>query len=214
MVINGRAITMEEFNRLQASPPLHLKTRDDLIDSLVTRELLIQEAQKEGIDKEEAFRQSIQNFYEQSLIKLLLDRKFESVKVSVSDGELDSYLSFLGRKIRLTVFTAKTMKDAREGNYRDVRTREVNFDSLSSYMRERVARLKEGQRTKPIGEGGKFVVARLDKLEGSPPATPSKEEREDVRRMLAEEKTEKSISKWVDGLRQKASVKIMLHRKD
>lgn len=214
MVINGRVITIKEFNRLQSSPPLYLKTREDVIDSIVTRELLIQEAQREGIDKEEAFRQSIQNFYEQSLIKLLLDRKFNSAKISVSDSELDRYLSFLGRKVRVTVSTADTVKDANAGNFRDVRTREVAFDNLSSFIRERLVRLKEGQSTEPIGKGGKFVVVRLDKLEGPPQAPPSEKKREYVKIMLKGEKTERLVSRWVDGLRQKASVKIMLKRKD
>lgn len=212
MIVNGQVITMEEFNRLSSNPPLSVNAPGNSINSLITRELLIQEAQREGIDKDEAFRQSIQNFYEQSLIKLLLDRKFKSLNVSVSDNEIDRYMSLLGRKVRMTIFTSMTMKDAENSYYRNSRTREMNFDELSTYMKSRVAQLEVGQKTSPIEEGGEFIVLRLDKLEGSPHIVESPKKREDIRRMLAAEKREMMISDWVNGLRKKASVKVMLRQ--
>ena len=49
----------------------------EFINSLITKEVLIHEAMERKIDQEEAFRQSIKNFYEQSLVKTLLDRQLE-----------------------------------------------------------------------------------------------------------------------------------------
>lgn len=214
MIINGQVITVEEFNRLSSPPPLSVKAPGDSINSLITRELLIQEAQREGIDRDDAFRQSIQNFYEQSLIKLLLDRKFNSLKVSVSDNELNRYMSLLGRKVRMTVFTSKTMKDAEKGHYRDSRTREVDFDELSTYVKSQVSRLEVGQKTAPVGQGGEFIVLRLDKLEGAPRPLPSEKDREDIRKVLIGEKREQMISEWLNSLREKASVKVMLKQEN
>jgi hypothetical protein len=212
MSINGRVITMHEFNRLCASPPHRLKAQCDSINYLITRELLIQEAQREGIDKEEAFRKSIKNFYEQSLIKLLMDKKFDSLKVSVSDEELDRYISFLGRKVHLTVFTSNTLEDAEKGNYKDIKTRQMSFEDLSTVARDRIFPLKEGEKTQPFSEGGKFVVLRLDKAENSLHISSSEKERESIRKMLISEKKEKMMDDWVAGLRKKADVKVLLNQ--
>ncbi len=214
MIINGQIITMDEFNRLCTSPPHHLKPQADSINSLITRELLIQEAQREGIDKEESFRRSIQNFYEQSLIKLLMDKKFDSLNVSVGDGELDRYISFLGKKIQLTVFTSDTAEDAERGNYEYTKTSEMNFEDLSRDVRSRITPLNKGEKTKPFMEDEKFVVLRLDKAINSVSTSPSEKEREDLRRMLISEKRERMIEDWVAGLRKKADVKVLVTRKN
>ncbi|MBI5485518.1 MAG: hypothetical protein HY888_13830 [Deltaproteobacteria bacterium] len=59
--INQKNITREEFNARLAS--VHNPDRQEFINSLVVRELMIQAAEKEGIDKNEAFRRSIQEYY-------------------------------------------------------------------------------------------------------------------------------------------------------
>lgn len=214
MVINGQVITREEFNRICSSPGDHMTTPSDAINSLITRELLIQEAQREGIDKEESFRRSIQNFYEQSLIKLLMDKKFNSLRVTVSDAELERYVSLMDKKVRLTVFTADTRQDAAKGVYKGTETREMNFDDLSRDMREQIVMLTKGEKTGPVEEGGKFIVLRLDRVGNSFRKPPSEKERDNIRKLLASEKRETIISDWIAGLRKKASVKVMLNRKD
>ena len=75
IVVNGKTITVEEFSRVCSSKPTDSGDKNDFINSLITKELLIQESQREGIDREESFRRSIQNYYEQSLIKLLMDEE-------------------------------------------------------------------------------------------------------------------------------------------
>lgn len=217
MIINGQVITIKEFNRFCSSPSFrNFYTKRAAADSLITRELLIQEAQREGIDKEESFRRSIKNFYEQSLIKLLMDRKFDSLKVPVSDRELDRYVSFLGRKVYLTVFTTDNMDDAEKGDFKDTEKREMNFDDLSSDIRDRIFMLKQGEKTGPIREGGKFIVLRLDKAENPPhaPKVVPEQKREKIRAMLVAAKKERIIDEWIAGLKKKATVKIMLNLKD
>ena len=105
LIINDRVITSDELNKCYASIRPDIKDRDDFINSVITRELLIQESQRIGIDKEEAFRRSIQDYYEQSLIKLLMDRKSAALNVSVSDDELDRYIKYLNKKILLSIFS-------------------------------------------------------------------------------------------------------------
>jgi hypothetical protein len=78
IIINDKVITLDEFAGMK---PSHDEHRADFINSLIARELLIQEAQRTGIDKEENFRRSLQGFYEQSLVKVLMDRKLTLLSI-------------------------------------------------------------------------------------------------------------------------------------
>jgi len=209
LMINGKTVSADEFNKLFSSESGHPPDRETFINSLITRELLIQESQKEGIDKEESFRRSIQNFYEQSLIKLLMDRKFSSLSVSVNDNELNNYLSFLNRKMHITIFSFRNPEEARKSNLAGGERRAIYLEDLSCDLRAPVAGLKVGGRTEPIKTGGNYVVVRLDATE-KPSPLQAGQDREDVRKMLAEEKREKMINDWIAGLREKAKVKILI----
>lgn len=211
LIINDRVITTDEFNRLYASQPPHLRKKSDFINSLITKELLIQESQKEGIDKEESFRRSIQNFYEQSLIKLLMDRKFASLQITVSDDELNRYIEFLNKKFLLTIFSFDDEEGAEKGDYRNGERKTVYFEDLSQDMRDSIISLKEGRMTDPIKIGEKFVVIRLDRIETSPSRTPSASEKEGIKRRLVEGKKEKIINEWLADLRKKATIEILLN---
>src|SRR6056297_2464487 len=87
ITINDRIITENELqDRLAAKP--HDMTDQQYIDSLIMQELLIQEALKQNIHKEESFRRSVENFYEQSLVKILLDRKSRETDPEVTQQEV------------------------------------------------------------------------------------------------------------------------------
>jgi hypothetical protein len=207
--VNRRIITLDEFNQLYSSFPLYAKNRGDFTNSLITRELLVQEARNEGIDKDERFRRSIENYYEQSLIKLLMDRKFASLHVVVTDEEVDRYIRLLNKKVSLTIFSTDGVAEIGKDRFRSVEHRTALFDDLSEDVRDAVAGLKEGEMSGPIKMAKGFVVIRLDTI-GNSSLQSSPSDRETVRRRLTEAKKEKMISDWVAGLRNKASVKIYL----
>jgi hypothetical protein len=91
--VNERTISREE---LEKSYSYHIsihgaiKDRKTFIEELITKELLIQEAKKMGLDNEEPFRRSIQNYYEQTLIRNLTQKLVSGIKVSVSEDEVIS----------------------------------------------------------------------------------------------------------------------------
>lgn len=210
LIINERVITIDEFNKLYSSQPPHLREKDDFINSLITKELLIQESQKEGIDKEEPFRKSIQNFYEQSLIKQLLDRKFASLQITISDNELNRCIGFLNRKLHLTIFSFNNAEEAKKGNYINGESKIVYFEDLSKDIRDIIVSHKEGEITEPMKTGEKYVVVRLDKIEKCSSRTLSSIEKESIKNMLIEGKKEKIINDWLADLRKNARIKILL----
>lgn len=211
LIINGKTVSADEFNKLFSSQSGHPPDPETFINSLITRELLIQESQKEGVDKEENFRRSIQNFYEQSLIKLLMDRKFSSLRVSVSDEELERYVSFLNRKMQLTIFNFRSPEEALASKLTGGERKTLYLEDLSHDLRTFVAALKVGGHTGPIKTGGNFVVVRLDGVE-TPPARPAAPDRESIRKMLTDGKREKMINNWIADLREKAKIKILIKK--
>jgi hypothetical protein len=214
LIINDRVITTNEFNMLYSLQSPHLKNKSEFINSLITKELLIQESQKEGIDKEESFRRSIQNFYEQSLIKLLIDRKISSLNIIVDEEELNKYISFSNKKLHLTIFNFDTLEEAIKGKYRDSETRTVFFEELSDDIKDHVILLGERETTEPIKTDKKYITVRLDKTDTVPSLKPSESETEEIKKFLIERKKEKIINDWIADLRRKASIKILLNEPD
>jgi len=93
IIVNDYNITRKEFeNEFNASAYGKIDTpeaRKDFLNTLIDRKLILQYAQKEGLDKKKSFLRSIEKFWEQSLLKIALDNKTKEVesKISTSDWE-------------------------------------------------------------------------------------------------------------------------------
>ncbi len=210
LIINDRVITTNEFDSLYAAKPVQIEGKAEFISALITKELMIQEAQKEGIDKDPAFRKAIQNYYEQSLIKLLMDRKFSKLPVLVSEGDIDQYIALQTRMLHLTIASAEDEASAASGRFSAQEKKIVRCRDLSEDIREKIITLKEGERTKPVKAGPSYMVIQLDKMEPLQEKTPPAPNRKTVRLILAEQKKQQAMDQWMAGLRQKAAVKNLL----
>ncbi|MFA5146599.1 MAG: hypothetical protein WC515_04420 [Candidatus Omnitrophota bacterium] len=62
---------------------------DDLLDELITKKVLVQEAQRQDFDKDRMFMKEIERYWEQALIKILLKKKTRELArtIKVSDEE-------------------------------------------------------------------------------------------------------------------------------
>jgi hypothetical protein len=66
-----------------------IKAKRELLDNLITKKILIQEAQRENFDKEKSFMKEIERYWEQALLKLLLKKRTEEFSRSVTVDERD-----------------------------------------------------------------------------------------------------------------------------
>lgn len=95
--INGHQIGVNEFNEFfqesRASMADNVLNRRIVLDNLINRKLLLQEAAREGLDKRKSFLKTIQRFWEQSLLKLVVDNKVAEVSkgITVTDKEVKDY---------------------------------------------------------------------------------------------------------------------------
>lgn len=67
--------------------------RKKYLDGLIDKEILLQEAQRQGIDREKDFMKSIENYWEQALLRILLERRSKEIAglVNVYDSEIEEY---------------------------------------------------------------------------------------------------------------------------
>jgi peptidyl-prolyl cis-trans isomerase C len=98
--INKYKMTAEdlgyEFKKVPYDEIVMLKTetgRKQYLDRLIEKQVLLQEAQRQGIDREKDFMKSIESYWEQALLKILLERKSKEISglIHVYDNELAEY---------------------------------------------------------------------------------------------------------------------------
>ncbi len=211
LIINDRIITFNEFNKLQLYKPHH-QNKSEFIDSLITKELMIQEAKEEGLDKEESFRWSIQNFYEQSLIMIAIDRKFSSLNIDVGSNEVEKNKEMYNKKIHLSVFRLENIDDVKRLGKNEGEKKVVPFKNLSNNMRGIVLDLKEGDVSEPVLTGDVYIVYRLDNIENLPEEAIEEISQEEIKKMIIEVKRDKMINDWISGIRKKATIKVLVDK--
>jgi hypothetical protein len=203
LVVNDRAITSQEMAAAESLQPSR-EGAESTVDSVITRELLIQEAKRRGIDREDDFRTSIKDFYEQTLVKILLDRQEQVLHNKVSDEYVARYIQLLGTTVELTI-SRLPGTDSPEKSTEKKQT--SKFADLSDDLRCRLAALKEGERTEPIPRGELSVVYRLDRIEPDPEVVAWPKEL--ARRLLEDFQKRQSMNLWLNELRQKATIKVL-----
>jgi len=72
---------------LSADP---LEAKKELLEEIIIKKILIQEAEKQNFDKNKAFMKEIEQYWEQALLKLLIGKKAEelSLQITVPQGEV------------------------------------------------------------------------------------------------------------------------------
>jgi hypothetical protein len=104
--INNYEITLDEFKEAFKDSPYAYsdseESQKDFLNNLIYRKLLLQDAQKRGLDKDKSFLKMIEKFWEQSLLKLAIDRKTREVagSVSVGDKEIEDAYNNMAKEIK------------------------------------------------------------------------------------------------------------------
>lgn len=60
------------------------KAKEAALDEIITKKVLLQEAQKKNFDKDRDFRKEIERYWEQALLKLLMKNKIEEFSKKIS----------------------------------------------------------------------------------------------------------------------------------
>jgi hypothetical protein len=213
--VNDRIIPADDFRKAYeekaSSCPVPPEKRQ-FLDDLVTREILIQEAKRLNLDRDEPFRRSIQNYYEQTLLKNLTQKKMSEIKVSVSEDEISSHYANMGRTYELGVITLTTEQEAMEavGNFPSgsAEKRKLRLDEIPPEILEVVLALKMGEVShKPVPCDKGYIVFKLEGY-GTAVIPPLNEVRDEIIRDLEEKKKKSEMERWLDGLKKKSRISI------
>ncbi len=206
ITVNGHQFSRETLQEFETQKGYHHENRDDFIESIITKQLLIEEAQRLNIDKEPSFRVSLKNYYEQSLIKVLTERKYKTIQEEVSDLEIDRYINSFGKTFTFTLIKANTPPPL-ETIQREGKRQSVLFDDLSEPFRQVLVQLNPGETAMAFVTGNEKYGLLLNTVEGKG-ETPTTLSRKIIAKMLLDHKKEQAINSWINGLRQKASITI------
>ena len=97
--INGYGLTVSDF-QVQLAEELEMdqdfkltqQAKQQFLEGLIRKELLIQEAKKRKLDRKEKFVRTIERYWESTLIRDLMDLKCDEIdkRISVSEEEIDA----------------------------------------------------------------------------------------------------------------------------
>ncbi len=120
--INNYELTVDDFKseadlvmankRLSEDPE---KAKEELLEEMITKNILIQEAQAQDFDKDKAFMKEIERYWEQALLKLLLKKKTEEfsekatgpseeVKRAKVQQMLEKWVTTLRRQAKVKIY--------------------------------------------------------------------------------------------------------------
>lgn len=104
-LVNGRQITQNEFEARWGELAEATRARYEkeggkrrFLDELITRELLMQEARKQGLDQSDSIRDRAQRYREQLILDELLKDRIKA-KIELSKEELDAFYEKHAREL-------------------------------------------------------------------------------------------------------------------
>ena len=128
--INNYEITREEFQEEFKESAFSrndtLESRQEFLDNLINRKLILQDAQRQGLDKDKSFLKRIQKFWEQSLLKLALDNKTTEIAISAS-------------------ITDQEIAQAYQKIIKDASSRDKTYQQMYNQLKWEITKTKESQ---------------------------------------------------------------------
>lgn len=205
--INGHDFSKDSLVAEGNKYGYHDEQQAEVLDTLITREILIQEAERQAINKEESFRKSLKDYYENSLVKTLLDRQNSKLKVSVTDADIDNYIGFQGKIVTYTRLET-VPKSSEEAAAAKGMANTALFSELATPTRLLLSSLKPSQYGIKYDTGTESYALRLDSVQPSPDYVAKPVDRQRIREMLEEYQKEQQLKRWLLELRQNATITI------
>lgn len=127
--INNYEITKQEFEQEFRSSSFarmpNVDSREDFLNSLIDQKLILQDAQAKGLDKKSVFLKSVERFWENSMLKIALDKKSKEIAGTV----------FVDDKIAAEAYD-KMLKEGKT---------DKSYEEMQSQIKWDICRLKSSQ---------------------------------------------------------------------
>jgi hypothetical protein len=205
--INGHDFSKDALTAEGNKYGYHDDQQSEVFDTLITKEVLIQEAERQAIHKEESFRKSLKDYYENSLVKTLLDRQNSKLKVVVTDADIDNYIGFLDKIVTYTRLDTIPQSPS-EGLTAKGTSNTALFSELATPTRLLLSSLKPSLYGIKFDTGNESYALRLDSVQPAPDYVAKTVDKQRIREMLEEYQKEQQLKRWLLELRQNATITI------
>lgn len=240
VIVNGRPITQSEFDTRWSELPASTQERYQreggqrkFLDDLISRELLLQEARKLGLDQTPGFRESFQRVKEQMLLDALMNG-MQKTRVEISEPELQAFYASHAamlpqalqiRAAQIVVPTAQQAKELAQqleegADFAELAKRfsvdqatKANGGDLGQYRKGQappaveaaLLTLKPGTVSQPIQTASGFYLVKVMSRQGEDKEAAV---RERLRQELIAEKRRKQFEDYLSNLRATASIRM------
>ncbi len=239
--VNGKKITSADFNREVKNLPEYLRAlastpqgRKEMLDSLVVRELALQEATKSGLDKGPEIEEKLRELKKRLIVDTFLKKKVES-DAQISDADLKKFYDQnldkfkADAQIRASHILVKNEKEARDiltqlkgGASFEALAKKYSVDSSSTkggdlgwfgkramvpVFEQAAMALKEGQVSDVVKSDFGFHII---KLTGKRPAgtRPFDEVKDQIKAALLPSKQQEIFMKIKEELKKNAKITV------
>jgi len=239
--VNGSTITGSDFNKEVEALPPYLKPmaetvegKKELLDTMVVRELILQQAKKDGIDKSQAVADKLEELKNRIIVEAFLKKKVEE-QAKIGDAELQDFYNKnkekfrTGEQVRASHILVKTEPEAQEilkqlkagGNFEELAKKQsidaaaakggdlgwFGKGSMLPEFENAVFGLKEGATSGIVQTKYGYHII---KLTGKRPAgvRPLDEVKEQIKAAILPEKQQEVFKKLKEDLKKGAKVTV------
>ncbi len=146
--VNDFSLSRNELNELYAEYESAVTTpqaRELFIDNLVIRKLLLQEGQRRGLDRAGEFLEAVEKFWEQSLLKIVVDQEVQAISKSITVTD---------REVR-DEYTRR-----RQANPRDTASLEDRYETIKARLMQNQQKAVFDQWTQQLRENAQITINR------------------------------------------------------
>jgi peptidyl-prolyl cis-trans isomerase C len=239
--VNGSSITTGDFNNELKNLPEYLKAmaetpqgRKEMLDTMVIRELILQQAAKDGLDKSPEVARKLEDLKKRLIVEAFLKKRVET-DAKIGDDDLKKFYEQnkdkfkTGEQVRASHILVKTEKEAKDvlaqikagGNFEEL-AKKHSVDSSAArggdlgwfgkgsmvpVFEKAVMSLKEGQVSDVVkSDFGYHII----KLTGKRPAgvRPFEEVKDQIKAAIMPTKQQEVFQKIKDELKKNAKINI------
>lgn len=225
--VNDRPILMKDFKKelslISRRDPTfrgNPKALEEQLGRIIDRRLMIQEAAERGMTQDENFIETIKVFWEQTLVRQLIDAKTKewSGRLAVSDAEVMDYYGRMEYRLTFKLAKAATLEKADEVARLMARgTGAVRYEVIGPALFEDMPPsgavnlafdLLPGEIKYFKDEDGYSVVQVIKKAKAARP--PYEKVAGRIKKAVLERKKDEALKEWLQGMRNSARIKIDL----
>ena len=220
--VNGAPIVAAELRKEVAgygkNNPITRHTVEDQLKVMIEQRLLIQEAVKLGLNEDEKFAEAIKTFWEQTLIRNLIEAKTREFadKVFVTDNEIAKEYERMRYHLRIRAVRGAPAQQAADEIALAMRSDKripgeetigpLSYEDVKGSPLANAFDMQAGEIRTYAADGEYIVIGVLSKE--SLPAPPIEGLRKQIRDSLLMQKKQKALAEWIATVKKSSEVQI------